>query len=191
MNINTLNKIFPPENCELFSNLQINGEGLWSITHPNEADDISLYIKNLLGTNISIIDMNAGCGGNLLSFCKYFNKVTGIEIIKETFTLLENNIKCYNYSNVKILNDNCINYLDKDHDVYFFDPPWGGPNYKNLDKINIKINDTNLEDIIDKIKGNKLIVLKLPYNYSNNFKNIIKENKIGNIVILFIKLINL
>ena len=187
MNINTLNKIFPAENCELFSDLKINGEGLWSITHPDEADQISFQIIKILGNNKSIIDMNAGCGGNVISFCKNFNKVTGVEINKDTFTLLKNNVECYNYNNITLLNDDCMNHIKNNYDIYFFDPPWGGPNYKNQDKIQIKINGVNLEDVIDQIDKSKLKVLKLPYNYNNNFKNIIKEIKIGNIIILFIK----
>ena len=54
-----------------------------------------------------IIDLTAGCGGNLISFGKYFNNVTGLEIDKQRFDILKNNLSSYNI-NVNILNDEVI-----------------------------------------------------------------------------------
>ena len=41
--------------------------------------------------------MNAGCGGNLISFMLHFNNVTGIELNNERFKMLENNIQEYDF----------------------------------------------------------------------------------------------
>jgi hypothetical protein len=54
-------------------------------------------------------------------------------------------------------------------DIIFIDPPWGGKNYKSIDKINISIDEYTLEDICNHLIKNslaKLIVLKLPKNYN-------------------------
>lgn len=185
MNRKTLAKIFPLKNCDNIENLQIDKEGLWSITHPKDADYISEEIANYIGKEKIIIDMTAGCGGNLLSFSKFFKMTIGIESDIVRYNYLNNNIKNYKYTNVKIYHDSCLNYLNYDADIYFFDPPWGGPNYKNTNNIILKLDDILLEDIISQIK-NKLIILKLPFNYGNKLKNIKKTISLGNILIIFI-----
>nr|QFG74766.1 MAG: RNA cap guanine-N2 methyltransferase [Megaviridae environmental sample] len=185
MNINTLKKVYSEENCIDFKSLKIDGEGMWSITHPNDADLVSEEIKKMVGTKVHIVDMNSGCGGNLFSFAKYFDKVTGIELVLNRFLILKNNINCYNYANITIVHDNCINHINLNYDVYFFDPPWGGPEYKKHKNVKIYLSDILIENIISKIL-NKLIVIKLPFNYQNNFQNIKKKIVLNNIIIVFI-----
>ena len=54
--------------------------------------------------------------------------------------------------------------------------------------IELYLSNINLKDIILMIPTNKLIVLKLPYNYNTDFfkDNIIKKLILNNIIILFI-----
>ena len=166
-------------------------EGLWSITHPEISNTISeeiLKLSNELNLNKTIVDLNSGLGGNLLSFANFFDKVGGVEIDDNRFQILKNNVENYNYDNIEIYHDDCVKIIPKiknHYDIFFFDPPWGGPTYKNHNNIKIKLSNINLEDIINKYE-NKLIILKLPYNYENKFSNIIKKIKFGNICILFI-----
>ena len=49
MDLNIIKKIFPY--TEKYDLLSYDSEGLYSITLPNEADEISSLIKNLLGNN--------------------------------------------------------------------------------------------------------------------------------------------
>ena len=93
--MNVLRKIFPIVNN--YNNLNYDKEGLWSITHPKDADIISETIKELKNTNISILDMTAGCGGNTISFCKYFLNVTSIELNPDRFSILQNNMQVYGF----------------------------------------------------------------------------------------------
>jgi predicted RNA methylase len=187
MNLNTIYKIFPKDNCDNMEKLRYDNEGLWSITHPDTSNTISEEILKLsfeLNLNKNIIDLNAGLGGNLLSFANFFDKVGGVEIDDNRFQILKN----YNYDNIQIYHDDCIEIIPKienNYDIFFFDPPWGGPTYKNHNNITLKLSNINLEDIVNKFE-NKLIILKLPYNYENKFVNIIKKIKLGNICILFI-----
>ena len=158
-----------------YNKLNYDEEGLWSITLPNEADLISQIIINEIGNNSIIFDGTAGLGGNSISFCKYFKKVISIEINNNKYNLLKNNIKIYYYNNIYFYNDNFINLLNIECDCYFFDPPWGGPNYKKYNKIQIKIDDKTLFDLIifiKKINLHKKIFIKLPINYNfNEFSN--------------------
>ena len=183
-------KIYPCPKDNNYKFLNYDDEGLWSITHPIEADNISEIIVKFNSIESKIIDLTAGCGGNLISFGKYFDNVVGIENNVDRFSILKNNISCYDY-NINIINDNCCNYLNNDYDIFFIDPPWGGPEYKNNSNLKLYLSNFELRDIINKIPKNKFIVIKIPYNY--NYEYIKEEYKIletlyfNNIVILYFK----
>jgi 16S rRNA G966 N2-methylase RsmD len=158
---------------EYNNKLQYDNEGLYSITNYKEADYISKIIKSnfIESNNLNILDGTGGLGGNTISFCKYFNLVTTIELNKNRFEMLINNINLYNYKNIKLLNTDSIKYLFKNfnnYHIYFFDPPWGGPNYKNFQTISLTLGSKKLKEIAFFLKNNtkdKLLVFKLPYNY--------------------------
>lgn len=161
-----LNKLFPLTD---FNKIKYDKEGLYSITHYNEANIISEIIKSNYPSNINlkILDGTGGLGGNTISFANYFNKVTSIEIESDRYEMLVTNVNLYT-SNVKIINTDSIKYMltNKDqYDIFFFDPPWGGPNYKKEKKLKLQISGNSLTSIADKLKPNKLLVYKLPFNY--------------------------
>ena len=192
MNNNNNNKIkekvFPK--TDKINNLKYDTEGLYSISHPIDADYISKIIIKFLDNkkDLHIFEGTAGLGGNILSFCKFFSSVHGVEIDNERFKLLENNISCYNYNNVKLSNGNCIDFFSNKYDVFFFDPPWGGPKYKAKDSINLYLGKSNLNDIVKMIPKNKCVVFKVPYNFN---LNLLKDyeltiKKIRNILIILL-----
>lgn len=194
----TLLKIFPTENCNYFYNLQYDQEGLWSITHPDSAEKFSKILLSFAKKNNveikTIVDATAGLGGNTISFCKYFKDVTAIEKNYNRFKILKNNIECYSYKNIKLINENSIEYLKKNNfDLIFFDPPWGGPNYKKNKTFEFTLDGIKLNEIFELINA-KIIAFKLPYNYNfESFKNldrfIIEKIEQKNIVFLIFKLI--
>ena len=195
-NISILKKIFPVPPNNNYNGLNYDDEGLYSITHPKEADIISLSIIEILGTNnINIVDLTAGCGGNMISFMKHFTNVLGIEINTDRYNILKGNLAKYSNNNYELICadatdiiNNSINY--ENYDVYFIDPPWGGPDYKKNSNIQLYLSNIKLDDFILMLPKNKLIVLKLPFNYNYTFINLylIKKIIINNILILFIKL---
>jgi len=178
------------------SNFNYDEEGLWSLSLPNDANKISKIILNEFGKNIVILDGTAGLGGNVISFCNYFSYVFGIEINNNRYKLLKNNIEQNKLLNIEIINNNSLeliieNYFDKNINCYFFDPPWGGPNYKKFKNIKLKLGDyslINLIIIIKNINKKKSIIFKLPNNYNleefNNFNY--KIFKIKNYLLLII-----
>jgi hypothetical protein len=186
-----LDKLFPETN---YNNLQYDNEGLYSITNYKEADIISSIIKNnfITNNNIKIYDGTGGLGGNTISFSKYFKNVTVVEINKERYNMLINNINQYKLSNVKIINDDSVDFLLKNKnnfDVYFFDPPWGGPDYKKQKQLRFKMGGYDLDVLAEKLDVNKLLIFKLPFNYDfsefNNFNyKLYKINKYFIIIIL-------
>jgi len=199
--MNVLKKIFPyNKNIKDFNNLKYDKEGLYSISLPHDAKLISLFIINNLinnnynfeyiKNNYSILDGTAGVGGNILSFCKYFKKVICYELNVTRYNMLKNNIEIYNFNNIEIYNKNSIESLNNCN-IYFFDPPWGGPEYKKTNNIRLKISNYNLVDIIEKIKKinyKSYICFKLPYNYDlNEFKNYnLKKMQVRNMIIILI-----
>ena len=203
MNYNTIKKIFPNENCINPKKIKYDSEGLWSISHPESAELLTSKIKIFEKTGLkinSILDATAGLGGNTFSFAANFNKFIACEIDNCRFEILRNNLECYNYKNIIAVNSDCIDFIkntEESIDAIFFDPPWGGPNYKYEDNVEIKLSDFELNEICTLIYENtkcKLVIFKLPYNYDINSqfkkcKSIIKIKHIfkeGNISYLFI-----
>jgi 16S rRNA G966 N2-methylase RsmD len=139
-------------------------EGDYSISHQEDADKLSDIIKTKFG-NPHIMDATAGVGGNSISFGKYFNNVTSIEIHKERFQFLKQNLETFKINN-NLINDDFLNHIDKDYDVIFVDPPWGGPSYKYHKLLRLSVSDKNLMEITKLIiNKNKIIIWKLPFNY--------------------------
>lgn len=203
--------MFPKVNCSNIKNLKYDNEGLWSISYPDLANSLTKHIKVFDNESFklnTIIDATAGVGGNALSFANSFNNVYCIEIDNKRFEYLENNVKNYTYNNITCINGNSVKLIkngliniNNNPDVIFFDPPWGGPSYKYIKDIDLKLGDNNFFEILDSIyilKKVKLVVLKFPFNYNfleligycnnNNLItqfNIIKEN---NVVFVFLKM---
>ena len=189
-----LSKLFPHVD---YSKIQYDSEGIFSITHPDDAETISKLIMGMFEnySNISILDGTGGLGGNTISFSKYFKNITSIELNKERCDMLENNVKLFNLLNVTVVNTNSVKYMYENllkYDVYFFDPPWGGPDYKKQINLILKIDLIELNTIVDNIikqTSNKLIIFKLPFNYdfdqfSNYNYKLYKVNKYYIIIIL-------
>lgn len=185
MEQNMIQKIFPSlPNAINIAQLKYDQEGIWSITYPKEADYISNLIKSEIGKESKIVDATAGIGGNTLSFAKYFNHVTSIELCNSRFELLTNNVNVYQLSNVTLINGNCLDHLQGDYNGYFFDPPWGGPGYKYNNETKIKLGEYTLDEVVHKIKNtnDKPVFIKLPFNYDlSEFKSFnYKIDKIKN-----------
>jgi len=151
-----------------YKKMVYDDESLWSISLPNDADLITSIISKSVN-NYKIFDAMAGIGGNTIGFAKYFKNVVSVEINLDRFELLKQNVEIYcNNTNVELINDTCINYLNNDYDVYFFDPPWGGINYKNNNKLSFMIDNYKLSDLVKHIRNinNAKIYFKLPNNYN-------------------------
>ena len=190
--LNKLNILFPY--TKNYNKLLYDEEGIWSITLPYDANRISYIIRNELNKNSIIIDATCGLGGNIISLSKYFRKVIGIEINKNRFYMLLNNIYIYNINNIYLINDDFINIITNSKFIYhglFIDPPWGGPNYKSKTKLRLQLSSINIINIINIVKNNNQnikIFFKLPYNYDlSEFYNInYKIYKINNFILLVI-----
>jgi hypothetical protein len=118
-------------------------EGLWSLSHYDEAEKISNIILELVNNNL-IIDCTSGLGGNTFSFSNHFKRVISVELDKNRFDMLTLNVNTNQLKNIKLYNENCINFLKIKCDAFFFDPPWGGPDYKLKKNVKLKLSNKSL-----------------------------------------------
>jgi 16S rRNA G966 N2-methylase RsmD len=184
-NNNIMNKIFFPklENEEEYNNLQIDHIGKYSITFPKIADLITDIIYNLVkSNNIIITDCTAGVGGNVISFANKFKYVNAIEISKERYDMLQNNINIYKLSNISTFNSNALDIIFTfKQDIIYIDPPWGGRDYKEKKNLRLYLGNIGIEKLTNMFLNNKIcnyIILKLPTNYDLNYlRNNIEEDK--------------
>ena len=92
-------RFFPElDDNKLIEYLKIDDVGEYSISTPDDAKKITkIIIQQLVDMgkdldNIIITDATAGVGGNTISFSKNFKQINAIEIDKDRFNYLIDNI---------------------------------------------------------------------------------------------------
>ena len=180
--------------------VQMDKESWYSVTPEEISDYISSIIPDSLSS--SILDGFCGCGGNIISFSKNFNKVYANDLFENKINMTKNNTKIYDCpDNIKYYNKD---YFDLDLsnekiDYIFLSPPWGGPEYKN-DKIYSlkKWMNPNVEKIIEKsLSFSRNLIFYLPRNtdlieLANLLNKYDKENiqSLNNTILLDVKYLN-
>jgi len=149
--------------------LQIVKETVYSLSKIPATNALKTYIiKKIPNTKkLTITDATANVGGNSIMFCKYFKFVNSVEIDKNAHDALFNNLTVYKRKNFKTYNCDYLKIQNElKQDVVFFDPPWGGPSMEKKDKIDLKLGDLSLHDIIQNFEILPIgIVIKAPTNY--------------------------
>ena len=165
-------KLFYPKVNIDYKQLKISNIGIYSMTRYKMAKKICKIIIRLNNTKKLIItDALGNVGGMTILFAKYFKYVNTCEIINLHSNIIKNNLQVYNYDKkVNIINDDYFNIMFKiKQDIIFFDPPWGGTNYKNNDGLILQINNVNIWCIINSLlKYAKYILVLIPYNFSGS-----------------------
>ncbi|TMW58794.1 hypothetical protein Poli38472_006939 [Pythium oligandrum] len=116
-----------------------------------------------------ITDATACVGGNVLSFCDFFQHVNAVECDSTRISMLQNNLHVLNKSGVTCY---MASYLDVmlhlSQDVVFIDPPWGGPEYKDLEFVDLYLDTQPLYRVCEKLRGHaQCVVLKVPTNFDD------------------------
>ena len=140
-------------------------------THEQALAVVGIIKRYIPVASSSIVEGSAGVGGNTYAFAKSFESITAVELGKLTARCLDTNTKILGLTNVSMINDNFIavmNEKDFKYDVAFFDPPWGGIDYKKSTvelayeyKGDRYTMPEIAADLLDKVK---LIVFKTPIN---------------------------
>ena len=184
-----------------YDKLIITDEGKYSITKQKDGERLLEIIKKEIKTTKDkiITDLTGCVGGDTILFGLNFRKVYSIEYNDNNYKALENNVKnVYNLENVKLYHGDSTKIYNWKTDVLYLDPPWGGINYKEMDKIDLYLGDIRVDIFIREIleRGNrpKYIFIKLPRNYNfsrlyklKNMYKKIKNYTIRGYNIIFIK----
>jgi len=152
-------------------NFILNEEGNFSITRPYESKQIVCNIEKFTGKEISnfvITDATAGMGGDIVKFSKCAKFSIGVEKNPENFKLLTENCKKFNCQNINLINSDYLDiYENLEQDIIYIDPPWGGREYGSKHCTVLKINHTEIYELVNDIKNKqiaKYIFIKAPSN---------------------------
>ena len=164
---------------EYISQVQIDDEGLYSVTNgiiANETSEMILeeYQKHFHTIPHTITDALACVGGNSISFARYFSHVNVVEIDKNRSSMLQHNLQLAGvlHKTTPYANTDYLDVMDTlTQDVIFFDPPWGGPDYKYKPSVDLYIGTRNVKTLFSEIMEcqeplAKMIVLKAPLNFN-------------------------
>jgi len=175
-----INTMFPKKTGLDYSKLKMTSEGEYSITKHFDSTKIieimKKYMKLKTLKNKTIADLSGNVGGDTIRFGMNFKEVDSYELNPENFEALKNNVEVYDLKNIKLHQGDSTILFNKKVDVLYIDPPWGGPEYKEKEKLILKFGKKSLHEYLESIikeewKPN-YIFLKLPSNYDfNSFKN--------------------
>ena len=151
--------------------LRISDVGKYSVSRPKYAEKtaqiIAEYFQN--PEDMVITDATSGVGGDIIAFSKYFKYVNAVEILPEHCEILRNNIEQYQLTGkVDIINCDYIQIMNHlQQDIIYFDPPWGGPDYRHYDRINLYLGSRRIETLVSYlIPRVKMIAIKIPFNFN-------------------------
>lgn len=182
-----LNKLFPLPPNESFHKLMIDDESVSYITTPINSDMIVAIIDfhipdHIQRFDLTVLDGTACVGGDSITFGKTFGTVISSEIDLGRYRMLKNNLLEYELYNVVPVNSDCLKILERINfiDIAYFDPPWGGRQYKYKTDLRLSIGDFYIDELVNYVFNStsknihnintcksdiQMIVLKLPKNY--------------------------
>jgi 16S rRNA G966 N2-methylase RsmD len=151
----------------------LSREGWYSLTRPEDARVIrSLVASKAARLGIPtdlIVDATACNGGDTVSFAQSFGHVIAFEKDPINFRALTANIKSFGDRVVAHNADFTTSYhLAAPSPIVYFDPPWGGPDYKHNSNLWLRIEGYDMADMSEIVfdnMGARLVVLKLPSNF--------------------------
>lgn len=163
--------IFPQKPDIDYSLLRLTEEGMYSVTKRKDGEQIIQIMKSIFRTlnDKTITDATACVGGDTINFSLHFKNVDSIEHNKQNFEVLKNNVEVYGLHNVKLHFGDCVNIYKWVSDILYIDPPWGGPEYKTFDRVDLFLGYTRLDDWLEEVLSGPYrpmaVFLKVPNNY--------------------------
>ena len=191
---------FPIKHGVDLSQIKLTEEGKYSYTKRHHGLELIEYLKTKINNlrDLTVLDGTANMGSDTILFSLNCKNVIGIEINQENYNMLEHNTSLYKQNNIKLLlGDTTKDIFDLCFDMLYLDPPWGGEDYKENEKLDLYLGDKRfdlfIKEVIDKYRMCELkyIVLKLPLNYNfDRLKDFGKNEmkQIGPLMIFFIDL---
>ena len=172
---------------KILKQFKMNDTAKYSITRPYEAEQISKQIINTvikefhkIPEKCTLTDGTACVGGDSVNLSKYFGYINAVELDPDTYKLLLQNLNNFDISNIKTYNEDYTHIMHNlQQDIIYFDPPWGGINYKDHREIELKLSGIEIGKIIQDLFDTHptlIIFLKAPINVKKDtFKKYVKK----------------
>lgn len=146
--------------------LLLDEEALYSTTDQLTADKITRDLLRFLERSSTICDGTSCIGGNTYSFAQTFSHVIAYELDPKRASYLSQNMKSLNMHHVQCFEGDVIQLLRQKVDCIFLDPPWGGPEYKQHNYIQLSLSQKPLS-IVCKLLApyTTYFALKVPINF--------------------------
>jgi hypothetical protein len=181
---------FPHKKGVKYSKLKMTPEGEYSITKRKDGEVLLKHMKSVLGklSDKHITDLTGNVGGDTILFGLHFKKVDSIELNPENYEALKNNVEVFDLPNVTLHQGDSTKLFTWNTDVLYADPPWGGPDYKLKDKLDLYLGDKRIDEFINEVQDKaKRIFLKVPRNYNFDRFPDARKFKIRGFYILLVK----
>jgi len=170
-----INTMFPEKSGVDYTKLMMTTEGEYSITKKHDSEKIIANMKTFMKVKSlkekTIVDLTGNVGGDTIRFGMNFKHVDSYEWNPENYKALKHNVELYNLKNVDVHQGNSTELFHKRVDVLYLDPPWGGPEYKDVKEgeLDLKMGDKfvseYLKTVIDSEWKPSYIFMKVPANY--------------------------
>jgi predicted RNA methylase len=168
----SLETMFPEKEGVEYDKLKVTPEGEYSITRRADGKRLLQKMISIVGplNKKHITDLTGNVGGDTILFGLNYKTVESIEYIKENFDALENNVRVFELDNVNLHFGDSTKLYKWYTDVLYIDPPWGGPDYKEKENLDLFLGDVRLDLFIKDILAQEwrpnYVFLKLPRNYN-------------------------
>ena len=172
-----LEVLFPEKEGVNYQTLLVSPEGLYSITRRSDGIRLLQKMVSVIDTPETkhITDATGSIGGDTIMFGLHFKNVESIERNYATMLALKHNVSVYGLNNITIHHGDATEIFKWYTDVLYIDPPWGGPDYKTKDLLELCMGPMKLDVWLTHILLQEIrpryIFLKLPSNY--NFESLI------------------
>jgi len=152
---------------ELFSKfdegIKLDEQALFSITPEKNAVDHAKRIGNK-----TVLDGFGCVGGNTIAFARFCKKVFMIELDENRLAMAKHNASIYGVEDkIEFIHGD---FFDKapevQADVLYLDPPWGGPEYKDIETFKLSHFSPDGTKTLDLAFIHfKEVVLRVPKNF--------------------------
>lgn len=148
--------------------LMLDEEAFYSTTDQLTANKIAKILVRIVSPTATVTDATACIGGATLAFANVFSRVNAIEIDRTRYDYLCHNMFILGHTDkVRCMHGDAIRICqDLQQDVIFLDPPWGGPEYKSMDRVSLFLSGMPLADVCRKLShATRYIAIKVPTNF--------------------------
>jgi len=162
---------------ETRSHIKLDDEAAYSVTDQYTADRMTRDIMRFVDVNAVVCDATACIGGNTHSFARAFRQVVAIEQNPTRFEYLKHNMSVLQIKNVQCICGDALEEVPwhlagtgksarRPYSVIFIDPPWGGPDYKEHERLSLSLGDQSLAEVCKRWAPlTSYIALKTPINF--------------------------